>query len=268
MKIKKLIFTLVPLIIVSCSGYEKILKSTDYELKYNKALEYYNTGEYVRATTLFDQIGSMYRGTTKSDTIEFFRAKSYYYQKDYTMAGHYFKELVRLNPGSPFSEESYYMSAYCLYMLSPRPSLDQANTYAAIDAFTLFNIAYPNSSRVAESKKLIAELNEKLVEKSYQSGKLYYELGNYKAAIIALRNCLNDYPDTKNREELMFLLLRSSYLLAVNSIFDKQKERYQSTVDEYYSFIAEFPDGKYTDEAKDIYEQSIKKLGDNISQNQ
>lgn len=269
MNLRKLIYILlIPLLTGSCSGYEKILKSTDYQLKYRKALEYYNQGEYVRATTVFEQIGSMFRGTSKSDTVDYFKAKAYYNQKDYTMAGHYFKELVKLNPRSPFAEESQFMSAYCLYKQSPRPSLDQANTFAAIDAFSLFNIAFPNSDRVAESKKLIAELNEKIVEKAYMSAKLYYKLSNYKAAIIALRNCLNDYPDTKNREELMFMLLKSSYLLAVNSVPEKRRDRYQSTVDEYYSFIAEFPDGKYTEEAKKMYEDSTKKLGDKITQTQ
>jgi outer membrane protein assembly factor BamD len=54
----------------------------------------------------------------------------------------------------------------------------------------------------------------------------------------------------------------------VNSVPEKRKDRYQSTVDEYYSFIAEFPDGKYTDDAKKMYDESIKKLGDNITQTQ
>ncbi len=269
MNYKKLIFILIPLILESCGGYEKLLKSTDYQLKYNKAFEFYNNGDYVKATTLYEQIGTIYRGTTKADTIEFYKAKSYFFQKDYTMAGHYFKGLVTLNPNSPFGEESYFMAAYCLYKQSPRPSLDQANTYAAINALSLFKIAYPNSTKFEECDRLIAELNEKIVEKSYLSAVLYYNMGNYKSSIIALRNSLNDYPDTKNREELMFLLLRSSYLLAVNSVPEKQRDRYQSTVDEYYSFIAEFPDGKYTEEAKNIYEQSNKKLGDreSITQN-
>jgi outer membrane protein assembly factor BamD len=264
---KKLIIILFPLVLVSCRGYEKLLKSTDYQLKYKKAYEYYSNGEYVRAATVYEQIASIFRGTTKSDTIQYYKAKSYYGQGDYTMAGHYFKELAEISPNGPFCEESYFMSAYCLYKLSPRPSLDQANTYAAIDAFSLFNIIYPSSTRVAESKTLINELNEKIVEKSYLNAKLYYRLSDYKAAIIALRNSLNDYPNTKYREELMFLLLRSSYLLAINSVIEKQKDRYQLTIDEYYSFIAEFPNGQYTEEAKDIYDQAMKKLGDNITQN-
>jgi outer membrane protein assembly factor BamD len=59
---------------------------------------------------------------------------------------------------------------------------------------------------------------------------------------------------------LMFMILKSSYLLADNSVADKQRERYQAAVDEYYSFIGEFPDGPHTREAQRIYEDSSKYL--------
>jgi outer membrane protein assembly factor BamD len=54
----------------------------------------------------------------------------------------------------------------------------------------------------------------------------------------------------------MFLILKSTYLLADRSIPSKQKERYQATVDEYLSFIGEFPDGPNSREAKRMYESS------------
>ena len=266
MKLKILIYILFPLVLVSCKGYEKLLKSSDYQLKYDKAFEYFENKDYVRSATLFEQIATVYRGTVKADTIQYYRAKAYYNQKDYTMAGHYYSELVKTFPKSPFADDSDFMSAYCFYMLSPRPELDQANTYATINAFSLFIINHPSSPRVQEARSLILEMNEKLVNKSYMSARLYYDLGDYKASIIALRNSLNDYPDTKHGEELMLLLLRSSYLLAKGSVESKIKDRYQATVDEYYSFISEFPKGKFSDDAKTMYEASIAALGQETNQ--
>ncbi|MCB8999128.1 MAG: outer membrane protein assembly factor BamD [Bacteroidales bacterium] len=267
MKYKILITILFPFILMSCKGYEKLLKSSDYQLKYDKAFEYYNDGDNVRSATLFEQIATVYRGTSKADTIGYYRAKAYYNQKDYTMAGHYFKELSKTYPKSPFADEADFMSAYCLYMLSPRPELDQSNTYAAINAFNLFLLKHPKSPKADECRSLILEMNEKLVNKSYLSARLYYDLGDYKASIIALRNSLNDYPDTKYREELMFLLLKSSYLLAENSVPSKIKDRYQATIDEYYSFISEFPKGKYVNDAKSMYNASMAFLGEETNQN-
>jgi outer membrane protein assembly factor BamD len=45
------------------------------------------------------------------------------------------------------------------------------------------------------------------------SAKLYYNLGDYKAAVIALNNSIEQFPETKYREEIMFLILKASYLL-------------------------------------------------------
>jgi len=113
-----------------------------------------------------------------------------------------------------------------------------------------------------ECRQLIMEMSDKLVEKSYISAKLYYDLGYFKSAIIALRGSLADYPDTKYREDVLFLILKSSFLLADNSVYSKQKERYQATVDEYYSFIGEFPESQFVKEAERIYTSTMKILDD------
>ena len=256
-----LLAVIILTLISSCSGYEKLLKSSDYAMKYDKALEYFENEEYVRAGTLFDQISTIYRGTTKADTVYYYQAKSYYMQRDYILAGHHFNNLSMNYPNSVFREEAEFMVAYCYYEQSPKPSLDQASTEKAIATFQLYLYQNPGSERTAEALAYIDELRNKLVQKSYMSGKLYYNLGDYKASIISLQNSLNDFPDTEHREELMFLLVKSHFLLAENSIVQRQKERYQSTVDEYYSFVGEFPESRYRREADKIYDSALSMTG-------
>jgi outer membrane protein assembly factor BamD len=254
-------FIVFTTVILSCKGYEQLLKSRDYKLKLVKAMEYYNSGEYVRASALFDQIAPVYRGTIKADTVFYYQAKSYYMQKDYILSGHYFNSLATDYPNSTFAEEADFMTGYCYFLQSPKPSLDQENTNKAITTFQLFMIKYPSSPRVIEARTYIEELRNKLVEKSYLNAKLYYNLGDYKASIIALKNSLNEFPDTKYREELLFLILKSTYLLADNSIQSKRKQRFQDTVDEYYTFISEFPDSRYKKEAQKMYEMAMNIAG-------
>ena len=79
---------LLTVILSSCGDYNKILKSTDYEFKYKKAVEYYEEGEYVKAGSLFQELVNIYRGTTRADKVYYFYAKSMIGQKDYLMAGH------------------------------------------------------------------------------------------------------------------------------------------------------------------------------------
>jgi outer membrane protein assembly factor BamD len=246
-------FIITVICFASCSQYEKLRKSTDYQLKYRKAFEYYEKGDYVRAGQLFDDIVPIYKGTNKADTVAYYQAMSYFNQRDYLNASLYFSAHYKNQRQSPFAEECEFLTGYCFYMQSPRPELDQAMTDAAVETFQTFLFRYPQSTYREESEQYMAEMKDKLVDKSYITAKLYYNLSQYKASIIALNNSLNDYPETKYREELMFLLLKSSYLLAENSVATKRRERYQATLDEYYSFIGEFPESSYVREAGQMY---------------
>lgn len=124
----------------------------------------------------------------------------------------------------------------------------------------MFLANYPESERVSKVKEIVTELQDKLVEKSFMSARLYYDLEEYKAAIIALQNSLADYPNTKHREQIMFLILKSKFLLAENSIISKKRERLQATLDEYYSFTGEFPESEYKKEASRMYDETNRLL--------
>jgi outer membrane protein assembly factor BamD len=246
----------------SCSGLEKVLKSDDANLKFNKAFYFYNKGLYVKAGAIFDQLAPMIRGSRKADSVYFFQAMTQYKLNDFIISGHYFNTFVEIFGNSKFIEEATFMEAYCYYLQSPRPELDQTSTLQAIDAFKLFNIRFPSSSRGPDCNRYIDELNEKLMEKAYLSAQLYYNLDDYKAAVVSLGNCLADFPDSKYREEIMFKLLKSKYMLAYNSILAKRTERYQDAVDEYYSFTAEFPQSKNKKEADEMYEAASRFIKD------
>lgn len=248
------------LIASSCGQYQKIVKSTDYEYKLKKAREYYDKKDYSKSTQLYSELVNIFRGTNRSDQVYYYLAKSNFGQHDYLMAGHYFRQLIKEFPRSTFAEEAQYMIGYCYYMDSPEPRLDQKTTQDAIDALQLFINIFPSSTKVVEANKLIDELREKLVYKSYMNGRLYYDLGDYRAAVISLSNSLKEYPDSKYREELMFYLLKSKYLLGENSIEEKKRERLNAELDEYYSFVDEFPDSKYRKEADRFFTNTKKMM--------
>ena len=244
----------------ACSEYQKILKSNDYELKLEKANEYYEEEDYYRAQALYEELLSIYKGTDKAEKIYYKFSYCYFNQKDYILAGYHFENFVSTYPNSKYAEECDFLSAYCYYLESPQPDLDQSNTRKAIDALQLFINKYPGSEKIVDANKLIDELRLKLETKSFNNAKLYYNLGEYKSAVIALKNTLKDYPDTQYREELLFLILKSNFLLAKNSIEAKKIERYQTTVNEYYSLIDEYPNSKNIKEAEKIYNTSIKEI--------
>lgn len=254
------IFLIILILLSSCGEYEKLLKSTDYDLKKAKAKEYYENGQYVKATELLGQVLPRFRATEEAEDLNWMNANSFYRMKDYFSASTYFKGYMDQYAYGKYAEDAAFMAAMCDFNLSPRAELDQASTRAAIEGFNYFMNKYPSSSRTDECKKLIRELQERLVEKSYLSARLYYDMKQYKAAVVALNNSLKEYADTKYREEMMFLKLNSLYLYAENSMPDKQKVRYQDTLDDYYSFMEEFPESKYSRDVKRIYQSTGKFL--------
>ena len=150
------------LILASCGEFNTILKSTDYEYKYKKAVEFYEDGEYVKASTLFQELVNIYRGTSRADQVYYYYARSMMGQNDYLLATHYFRTLLKEHPASNFAEEAQFMVGYCNYLLSPKPRLDQGVTKDAIESLQLYINLYPYSERVDEANRLIDELQSKI----------------------------------------------------------------------------------------------------------
>jgi outer membrane protein assembly factor BamD len=260
MKFRLFIAFIILVLVSSCGEYEKLLKSSDFDLKKTKAKEYYDQGKYVKSSELLAQILPRFRATAEAEELNWMNAQSFYGMKDYFMAGTYFKTFIDQFPFGAHAEEANFLAPMCDYQIAPRSELDQENTRNAIEGFKIFLNRYPNSSKVEEAKTLVKELQEKLVEKSYLSAKLYYDMKQYKAAIVALNNSLKEFADTKYREEMMFLKLNSLFLYAERSLENKQRERYQSTLDDYYSFMEEFPKTQYTKEISSIFQKTDKYL--------
>jgi len=249
------------LFLSSCGEFNTVLKSTDYEYKYKKGIEYYQAGDYTHSIALFEDLVYAFRGTSKGDDLYYYYANSCFKSQDYVLAGHYFKSIYEQYPRSEYAEESQFMTGMCYFKESPTPKLDQEVSQKAIDALQLFINMYPYSKKVEEANILIDELNEKIVYKSFLSARLYYDMEYFKASVIALDNSLNDFPATKYREELKFLLFKSKYYLAINSIEVKKRERLIEARDEYYTFADEFPESKYIREVKRDFKHLSNLLG-------
>jgi len=237
---------------VSCGKHQKLMKSTDNEVKYAAAIDYYEHNDYYRALQLFQQLINFYQGTEKAEKMQFYYAYCYYHQKDNVLASYYFKRFVNNYPRSELAEEAMFMNAYCYFLDSPSSSLDQTNTYSAIKELQLFINLYPESDRVEEANGLIDQLRAKLQRKDLDIASLYLKMRQYEAAIYSYKNVLKDYPDTDFKEEILFSILKSNFNYAENSIYTKQPERYQSALDAYNELIFQFPETKYLKDAKNM----------------
>lgn len=267
MKKNILITLLAALLLSSCGEYNKLLKSTDYEYKYEAAKNYFAKGQYNRAATLLNELIAILKGTDKAEESLYILGMSYYNQNDYQTAAQTFTQYYNVYPRGTFTELARFHAGKALYLDTPEPRLDQSGTYNAIQQLQMFLEYFPNSAKKDEAQNMIFALQDKLVMKEYLSAKLYYNLGNYlgnnyESCVITAQNALKDYPYTNMREDLSILILRAKYEMAVFSVEDKREERYREAVDEYYAFKNEFPESKYMKDADRIFKEAQKILKD------
>jgi len=260
-KIKHLLllsFTVIALSIAGCkSRFEKLRLSNDVAKKYQEAMKLYNKKNYSKALILFEDLAQKYRGRAEAEELNYYYALTLYYLKDYTTARYQFKSFADTYPTSKYAEECRYMGAYCYYLDSPEYTLDQENTYKAIDALQLFINLYPKSTRVELASKYISDLRGKLESKAFTNAKMYYDLGgyditNYKAAVIALKNAQIDFPDIKYADEMDMLIVKSQYLYAKNSYEFRQEDRFNEAIGYANEFMEAHPDSKFVKEVKDL----------------
>lgn len=246
------------LVVASCANkYQKALKNPDNRAKLEMADTYYKKKDFVRALSLYEQIESAYSGTPTAEKILYNSAQSNFGLKMYALAGFQFKTYFENFPSGEQAEESLYMNAYCAYLESYEPELDQTDTYKAIETFHIFINVYPESKYVPECNNYLDKLRAKLSLKAYRSAKLYYNMAEYKSAIVSLKNISREFPEMEQKEEVDYLVLESNYLLAKNSIVEKQKERYSNTIKAFEEFEELYTESsRYMKNAKTIKEKS------------
>ncbi|MFM7387427.1 MAG: outer membrane protein assembly factor BamD [Bacteroidota bacterium] len=245
---KRILFLGLLAALAACSDYNEVLKGDDYALKFSTANTLYQTESkraYEKAIVLFEQVFQHAPKSKEGETSYFLMAKSYYEKQDYYMAGYYFGSFVQRYPYSMRHEEAFFLTAMCSVNNSPKWSLDQTETYEAINAVQQFVDKYPSSPLIDSCNKIIDELSYKLEYKDYNKVLLYDKTGNYKAAVSYADLFMEKFPLSIHEEEVRSCAIKNGFYLAENSIESKKKERIEETLQRYRTFVDDFPTSSY-----------------------
>lgn len=248
------------LLLGSCTGYQKLLKSTNVNEKYEAAIKYYDKGDFFRAGTLLEELIPLLKGRPEAEKAQFYFANTNYKQRNYVLAAYYFKQFVDTYPNSPQVEEAQFLRARSLYRDSPTYELDQTNTVTALETIQDFLNNYPTSQFRADAEGMSQELQKKLENKAFTSAKLYYALRYNQAAVTALGNFNVQYPGSAYAEQADYLRLAAQYAWAKESIESKQKERFTDAVTIYQHFVDTYPQSKSLRAAQNMYDDSRAEL--------
>ncbi|NRA12522.1 MAG: outer membrane protein assembly factor BamD [Crocinitomicaceae bacterium] len=249
------------LAVTSCSDYNEVVKSDDYDKKIVTANDYFQRGSkptikhpgtkrekekinssvILRSINLYEQIYQRMPKTDEGELAYFRLGKAYYIAGDYYMGGYYLGQFPQRFPYSIKAEESLFLSAMCSVNNSPESSLDQTETELAINGLQQFVDRYPTSNFVDSCNGIMDGLRFKVELKEYTTVKLYAKTQRFAAAVSAANTFLEDYPMSEFKEEVYFILVKNSYLLAKNSIENKKVERINDTIERYNTFVSLFP---------------------------
>ncbi len=234
---------------VSCkTQFDMMLSSNDVPAKYKMAFDLFDAGKYSKAASMFESLKIAVRGTAQQDTVEYYTAYSHYCYGDMTAAEQAFESFVNTFPRSPFTDKARFMYLDCLYNATYRYELDQTPTYKALAAITEYLVDYPDNDYVPQCHAMIEDLEDRLDRKEYESAKLYYTIEDYKAAHYALRLVLKEDAENIYREDIMYYMAMAAFKYAQNSVPEKQRDRYMTFTDDYFSFVSEFPESAYRKE--------------------
>ena len=247
----------------SCGEYQRAQKSTDPNYKFEFAKRAFEQKKYVQAATILEEIAPVFKGHERAEETLYLLAMSNYENRDYDTAGAYFRTYYSRYPKGKYAELARFYCGYGYYLSSPEPQLDQTGTIKAIEELQAFLDFFPRSDKVSIAQNAIFELQDKLTLKQLQNAQLYYNLGtymgnNYESAIIVARNAIKDYPYSKYKEDLELLILKSRYQEADLSVDERKADRFREVIDEYYSFINNYPDSPNRSEAENIFKIASK----------
>ena len=235
----------------SCSDYQKLLNSDNASEKYKQAEVFYNSGEYRKANRLLEQIIPKYRGKPQAQRIIFFFSESYFQIKSYNLAAYQYEKFVKSFPKSDRIQEASFKAAKSYYYQSPTFSLDQEETYTAIEKLQVFINLYPNSEYSSEANQMISELQVKLEKKDFEIAKQYYTIRDYRAAIKTNDNFIASFPGTKFREEALFTKFISLYEIAINSVIYKKEDRLKELQQQFNLILRYYPDTVFKEDIDD-----------------
>ncbi|MCH2196693.1 outer membrane protein assembly factor BamD [Kordia sp.] len=249
---KFLYLILAVAMLASCSEYQKALKSEDTKVKYQLAERLYKEKKFKKSSRLFEQIVPKFRGKPQGERVTFMYGRTLFEIEEYMVAGYQFERFVRSYPKSDSAQVASYYEAKSYYMQSPRYSIDQTDTYTAINKLQGFINNYPDSEYLDSANEMVEELTTKVEKKAYEIAKQYNTISDFKAAIKATENFLSDFPGTSFREDAMYLRLDAMYNLAIRSFETLMEDRLNEASSAYKSLIKFYPESKYREEADKI----------------
>jgi outer membrane protein assembly factor BamD len=237
---KKLIylffFLFISLTIISCGG-KKQIKKEEFEpsVYLKKADELISKKEYEKARKLLVEIKNRESAKEYAPLAQLKIADSYLKENEIELAITEYRRFIELYPESTYAPYAQYSIGMAYFRQIEGAERGAGTAQKALEEFLKLEKMYPRHPygeilplRIKKCRNIIAG-GELII------GKFYHKKGSYKAAIGRFEGIVKNYPDFKNLDETLYLLIDSYKRLGMTDL-----------VKQYLKILMEkFPDSQF-----------------------
>lgn len=214
---KYISITLLSLFLFGCSSEKKDeYVEKPAEEYYNLALKDFKSGNYKKASKLFDEVERQHPYSLWATKAKLMSAYSYYQRNEYDDAIINLKRFIKLHPGNEDTPYAYYLIALCYYEQIADVARDQKMTEDALLAMEEVVRRYPNSDYAKDAKLKLDLINDHLAGKEMEVGRFYQKQLQFHAALNRFLNVIKDHQTTTHSPEALHRLVECYTALGLN----------------------------------------------------
>ena len=161
---------------------------------------------------------------------------------EYEQAAIEYEEFLKAHPAHAEAAYATYQLGRSYYRQLKSPDQDPTYTREALKWFTIFVDKYPGSPLVPKAERKIIKCRQRLAKREIYIGNFYNKRKNYQAAAYRYNVVLQEYGDTKQMPEAMYLLGRA---------YAKQ-DQYDLARATLTRLVQDYPEGKYSNKASSL----------------
>jgi outer membrane protein assembly factor BamD len=190
-----------------CAGRAKRADRTPEEL-YRLAQDEVEDRAYEKAESMINKIRDEFPFSTYAIEAELLSADMAYKRDKWEEAAAAYRSFEELHPTHPKVPYAIFRRGLAYFELSLPADRDQTATRHAADAFQKLLFAHPNSQYAADARTRLTEARDRLAAHELYVAQYYSRKDKYDAALKRLQGLVQNYPDSRYRDEALELALK------------------------------------------------------------
>ena len=221
------------LLVAACSSGFELARYQTNESLFAASLEEFQRGRWDNAISGFERLTlQLPARDTLLPRAHWYLGVAHQRRGEDLLAAQSFVRLVESFPADTLADDALYEAAHAYQNIWRKPELDSQYGETALTTYQTLLSAFPDSPRRADAEREIAQLQEWMARKDYDTGAYYDRRGAYDSAIIYFQDVVEKYPDTPTARlsslRLLDVYRRLNYREEADEVCTKLRAKYPS----------------------------------------